>query len=181
MANPSRSSSSSPEPLPGDAEARRSPTPQIVRTGPVVRPVVSLRAASRADLTQGSGTRRSPSLRPSGSQAPHPSSVRAMPRRERASVTHPPKLAAVLSEWRRAEQLTEALPAAAPDHETAGMLAGELRALYANLTNGTKPQTREAIASSQLTIRRARRVLDAIAAKARQRRTGAGSDTLPRS
>jgi hypothetical protein len=59
------------------------------------------------------------------------------------------------------------------------MLAGELRAVYANLTNDTKPQTREAIASSQRTIRRARRVLDAIAVKARQRRSGDGTDIPP--
>lgn len=165
MTNPNRSTRSDVESLAAEPDGLRLPRPQIVRTNssarPVVRPVASLTPASpRTDGVPPLGLVRA---------------VRPSSRRPPTVTARSPKLAAVLSEWRRAEQLTDALPAAAPDHETAMLLVAQLRSLYGELTSEAKPRTAEAIASSQRTIRRARRVLDAITVKAAQRRATDGA------
>ena len=43
-------------------------------------------------------------------------------------------IAEVLAAWRRAERLTESLPAGSPEHEAAVMASNRLRDLYAELT-----------------------------------------------
>jgi hypothetical protein len=72
----------------------------------------------------------------------------------------------VLSTWRDAERLLDALPPADPDREMVRSAAERLQASYQQLT-GDDTQTDEAIADSRATISETRDVIDRVRATAR--------------
>jgi hypothetical protein len=71
----------------------------------------------------------------------------------------------ILSTWRDAERLLDALPPAGSDHETVRSAVERLQASYQQLT-GDDTQTDEVIADSRATISQTRDIIDRIRATA---------------